>query len=122
MSLGDRNLGESADKLCKAPGKMSLVGSDAKCHNGESVYKHTSLFAKEQGLYAASRSFPGGLSGPGSPAPPRHLFQGRGTHSEADGPQQYREKAFEQLQLFAAVPLLKAHQIEIVFQLTDAES
>lgn len=75
VSLGDRNLVESADKPCKALGKMSLVGNDAKCHNGESVYKHTSLFAKEQGLYAASRSFPGGLCGPGSPAPPRHLFQ-----------------------------------------------
>lgn len=47
VSLGDRNLVESADKLCKALGKMSLVGNDAKCHMGESVDKLSSLLAKE---------------------------------------------------------------------------
>lgn len=83
VSLGDHNLVESADRLCKALGKMSLVGNDAKCHNGESVYKYSSLLVKEQALCVASGLFPGGLSGPGSPGLPTHLSHWRVTCSPA---------------------------------------
>lgn len=69
-SLGDRNLVVGRQALQGSCREMSLVGNDAKCHNGEDVYKHSSpQSAKEQALCATSSSFPGGQFGPGSSAP-----------------------------------------------------
>lgn len=66
VSLGDHNLMESADKVCKTLGKVSLIQNDAKCHLGSPFANTLLLSCQRASVPVATSSFPHHLSVPGS--------------------------------------------------------